>query len=144
MRHEEEIRRAQEEEYRHRLAVLTEEEAQHQRHQYGNDMNRILQRITSASPRFIAQFRLSDRQIVTDDLLDTICGICLENFQLDQYFAQWPCTAKHTFHFECMLEVLRAGNKCPLCRYPVGAADLPNPETVFRLILGRMMPNIFT
>jgi len=134
--------RQQEEERIHRLSILTEEEAQYQRHQYGNDINRILYRVTSASPPFIAQFRLADRQIITDNLLDTTCSICLDNFQLNQYFAQWPCTAKHTFHFDCMLDVLRAGNTCPLCRHPVEAADLPSIETALRLIFGRMMHDI--
>jgi hypothetical protein len=146
LRHREETRRAQEEEYRRRLADLTEEEAQHQLRQYGDDINRIWQHITSASPRFIAQFRLADQSIVTSshNLLDTTCTICLENFQLNEYFAQWPCAAQHTFHFDCMLNVLRAGNTCPLCRYPVEPANLPNTETVLRLIFGRMIPNVFT
>ncbi len=126
------------------MAVLTEEEAQYQWRQYENDINRIWQRITSASPRFIAAFRLANRQMVTFELLDKTCSICLDDFQLNQYYTQWPCTAKHTFHFDCMLDVLRAGNTCPLCRFPVEAGDLPNAEAFVRLFLRRMMPNIFT
>jgi hypothetical protein len=140
LRHHEEIRCAQEEEYRRRLAVLTQEEVQYQSRQYGNDITRIWQRIASASPRFIAQFRLADRLIVSHDLLDTTCSICLENFKLNEYFAQWPCTAQHAFHFDCMLYVLRAGNTCPLCRHPVEAADLPSIETTLLLLFSRMIP----
>jgi hypothetical protein len=136
LRHLDETRRAQEEEHRHLLFLLTEEETQYQQRHYGNDINRIVQRITSASPRFIAQFRLFDRRMIIEDRVDTICTICLDDFRLKPCFAQWPCPAKHIFHFDCMLDVLRAGNTFPLCRFPVQPADLPNTETVLRLILG--------
>lgn len=122
---------------------LTNEEAQLQQRRYANDIDRIPGRIISASPRFIAEFRLADRQIVTADLLHETCSICVDSFQLNQYYAQWPCLARHTFHFDCMLETLRAGNACPLCRYPVEAADLLNTETAPRLCFGRMVLNIF-
>lgn len=97
----------------------------------------------SASPRFIAEFRLADRQIVSSNLIGEICSICLDDFQQNQYFAQWPCTAKHTFHFECMLDVLRAGNTCPLCRFPVEASGLFSSQRVIQFFLRqiRMMPN---
>ncbi|CAF3936877.1 unnamed protein product, partial [Adineta steineri] len=56
--HHEAARRVQEREYRRRLAILTEKEAQRQRFQYENDFYRLWQRITFVSPRFIAEFRL--------------------------------------------------------------------------------------
>jgi hypothetical protein len=143
LRHLEETRLAREEELRRLLLLFTEEETQYQQRHYGNDRDRIVQRITSASPRFIAEFRLSDRQRIPEDLVDTICTICLEDFQLDSCYAEWPCTAKHIFHFDCMLGVLRTKNTCPLCRFPVEPANLPNIETVLRLLFGRMIPNIF-
>lgn len=140
--HEAEMRRIQEE-YRNLLTSIMEEETQLQLHQYQTDINRLWQGSISASPRFIAQFRLADRQTVTFDLLNERCSICLENFQLNQYYTQWPCSAKHTFHFDCMLDVLRTGNKCPLCRHPVESSDLFNRETALRLLFGRMMPHLF-
>ncbi|CAF1049241.1 unnamed protein product [Rotaria sordida] len=144
LRYEQETQRAQGEEQRRRLELIIEEEVQHQQHVYGHDINRILQGIRSASPRFIAQFRLNGWQIVSHDLLDNRCSICLEDLQLNQRIARWPCQARHTFHFDCMLDVLRAGNTCPLCRHPVQAADLPNAEAVVWLLLRTMMPNAST
>ncbi|CAF0960035.1 unnamed protein product [Rotaria sordida] len=144
LRYEQETQRAQGEEQRRRLELIIEEEVQHQQHVYGHDINRILQGIRSASPRFIAQFRLNGWQIVSHDLLDYRCSICLEDLQLNQRIARWPCQARHTFHFDCMLDVLRAGNTCPLCRHPVEAADLPNAEAVVWLLLRTMMPNAST
>jgi hypothetical protein len=68
--------------------------------------------------------------MITEGLVDTTCPICQDDFRLKPCFAQWPCPATHIFHFDCMLDVLRAGNTCPLCRCPAEPADLPNTETV--------------
>jgi hypothetical protein len=81
--------------------------------------------------------------MITEDLAETICSICLDDYRLKPCFGQWPCPAKHMFHFDCMVDVLRAGNTCPLCRFQVEPANLPNRETVLRLIVGGMIPNIF-
>ncbi|CAF3742150.1 unnamed protein product [Rotaria sp. Silwood1] len=134
----------QEEERQSHLRFLIEEETQYQQREYGHDISRILQGITSASPRFIALFRLADLQIASNDMLYDNCTICLEDFQSDRRFAQWPCKARHRFHFNCMLNVLRVGNKCPLCRHPVEAANLPSIETVIPLIAQRTMAAIFS
>ena len=134
----------QQEAYRQHLNALIEIETQYQLHEYGNDVYRIWHRVASASPRFIAQFRLAEPQIVNIDLLDKICSICRDDFEIGEHFAQWPCEGRHTFHFECMLGVLRALNTCPLCRHPVEAANLPGVQTAFRLSLAAIMPHLFT
>lgn len=41
-----------------------------------------------------------------------------------------------------MLNVLRAGNKCPLCRDLVEPADLPRIETVFPLMAQGTMATV--
>ncbi|CAF1425063.1 unnamed protein product, partial [Adineta steineri] len=134
----------QQQQHIHMLGLLTDREARYQSRHYGNDINRILYQVTSASPRFIAQFRLSNRLLVDDALLDTTCTICLENFQLNESYAEWPCPGRHVFHFNCMLKVLRERNTCPLCRSPVEAAALPNRDLFFRLIFGRIIPDVLT
>ncbi|CAF1523742.1 unnamed protein product [Adineta steineri] len=141
---QEEAQRIQEEQYRHLLETLSNEEAEYQSRHYRNDINRILYQVTSASPRFIAQFRLNNRLLVDDALLDTTCTICLENFQLNEFYAEWPCPGRHVFHFNCMLKVLRERNTCPLCRSPVEAAALHDRDLFFRLIVNRITPNVFT
>ncbi|CAF4998524.1 unnamed protein product [Rotaria sp. Silwood1] len=134
----------QEEERQRHLSFLIAEESEYQQREYGHDISRILQRITSASPYFIALFRLADPQIANIELLYENCSICLDDFQFNRRFAQWLCKARHTFHFDCMLNVLRAGNKCPLCRHPVEPASLPSIETIIPLIAQRTMNTIFS
>ncbi|CAF1315771.1 unnamed protein product, partial [Rotaria sordida] len=51
---QEALRKAEEERHHH-FEQLIREEAEYQRREYGNDVIRMLQGITSASPRFIAQ-----------------------------------------------------------------------------------------
>ena len=142
-RRDEELRRAQEEEYTNLRASFIEEETQYQRRQYENDFTLLWQPVTAASPSFIAQFRLAHRQTVTPDLLNEKCTICLDDFQLNQYYAQWSCSAKHTFHFDCMLDTLRVGNTCPLCRFPVEATNLFIRNVLFQQFFGGIIPNVF-
>ncbi|CAF1613166.1 unnamed protein product [Rotaria magnacalcarata] len=104
------------------LEHVIEEETQYQQHHRRNGISRVFSYSTPASPRFIARFRLGGYKIISNDMVDKKCSICLEDLKLHQFFAQWPCEAKHTFHYHCMLNALRAGNKCPLCRHPVEAA----------------------
>lgn len=107
-----------------------EEETEYQRYQYRSRVSRYISIATPASPRFIAQFRLAGWKLVGKDLIETSCSICLEGFRLNQGFAQWPCPAKHTFHYQCMLDALRTGNKCPLCRHPVEEAKHLHTEAI--------------
>ena len=83
-----------------------------------------MNRMTSASPRFIAQFRPEDPQIVNTEVPEISCAICLQQLELGEHYSQWPCTAQHTFHYECILCTLRKQNQCPLCRHPVEVAHL--------------------
>ncbi|CAF0804443.1 unnamed protein product [Adineta steineri] len=134
----------QEHERQHHLRFLINEEIQYQQHTYRHDINRILERITSAPPEFIAKFRLMDPHIARNDTLLNTCSICLENFQSNRRFGIWPCPGRHKFHFDCMLSVLRAGNKCPLCRHPVEPANLPGIQTTFSLLAQRTFTTMFT
>ncbi|CAF2057228.1 unnamed protein product [Rotaria magnacalcarata] len=144
LRRQEEARRAQEEERKLRFRHLIEEEAEYQQHHYGNNVARILQGRTQASPRFIAEFRLADPQTVNDNMSNETCNVCFDDFKLNQRVGQWPCDAKHSFHFNCMLNVLRAGYKCPVCRHPVEAVPLPSGANVLQFIVENMISNSFT
>lgn len=137
-----ELRNQDAERQRH-FNFLVAEETQYQQRQNEHDISRILQRTASASPRFIASFRFHGPTIVNNDMLCENCAICLEDYRLNRQFAQWPCTAQHTFHFNCMLKVLRTGHTCPLCRYPVEAADLPDIQYIFQLMAQRTRNFIF-
>ncbi|CAF2555886.1 unnamed protein product [Rotaria sp. Silwood2] len=125
------------------LERIIEEETQYQQYQCRNRISQVFLYSTPASSRFIAQFRLDGRKIISNDLLNKNCSICLEDLKLNQFFAQWPCEAKHTFHYHCMLDALRTGNKCPLCRHPVEEANLPNMQAAIHFILERMTFNGF-
>ncbi|CAF0821707.1 unnamed protein product [Rotaria sordida] len=144
IRQQQEILQAHQEEHERHLKALREEEAEYQYRTYGYDFNRMWHRITSASPRFIAQFRLEGRQVVNIDQSNIECSLCYEEFLIGQHFAQWPCEPKHTFHFDCMLSALRARNTCPLCRHPVEAAYLPSRETVLQYMTRRVIPRFYT
>ncbi|CAF2710007.1 unnamed protein product [Rotaria sp. Silwood2] len=96
-------------------------------------LQRIFERTTSASPRFIANFRIQNNN--NNNKIDfgmvqnqTKCMICLDEFQLNDSYSKWPCASKtpHIFHYDCMLSTLRMKNTCPICRHPVEAAQIPN------------------
>ncbi|CAF0939287.1 unnamed protein product [Rotaria sordida] len=142
-RQQQETLLAQQEEYRRHLEVFMEEEAEYQHCNYGYNFDRIWHRIASASPRFIAEFRLKDPQLVAIDQIHIECSLCYEEFRIGQHFTQWPCEARHTFHFDCMLNALRARNTCPICRHPVEAAYLPSREIILRIMATRTIPRFF-
>lgn len=138
LRLEEEARKKEEVERERRLNALINEETEYQQQNYEGVIARILNGLNPASPRFIAQFRLTVPLIVNNNMLNDECTICLENFQLGESYARWPCAGEHTFHFDCMLRTLRAGNKCPLCRHPVETLPLPSFTDILQLRLNRM------
>lgn len=83
----------------------------------------IIQQIIPASVQFIARFRMKRANLVDSTMLEQQlnCTICLSDFQLDEHYEQWPCPSSvpHRFHFNCMLNILRRQNTCPICRHPV-------------------------
>ena len=118
------LQRMIEAERRHRLQQLIEEETEYQMHEYRNDLSRRFQGITSASPRIIAEYRVNGPLTASDKLMYENCPICIEDYQVKRHYARWSCPAEHMFHFSCILNVLRTGNKCPIYRHPVEALDL--------------------
>ncbi|CAF1047423.1 unnamed protein product [Rotaria sordida] len=142
LRQRQEAIRTREEQRRYRLALFIEEEERIQRLNQEVDFEQIWNRVPSASPRFIANFRLEDPKIVNSQLCETNCSICLETLQPDEHYSQWPCPAQHVFHYNCMLNVLRRQNSCPLCRHLVEAAPLPSLDVVWRNFLFRVASRV--
>ncbi|UJR06770.1 hypothetical protein I4U23_011057 [Adineta vaga] len=137
------LQQQQQEQQRH-LNFLIYLETEYQQRIYEHDIGRIWERITSASPEFIAQFRLTGPQIATKEMLLENCSICLENFQSNRFYRQWPCPGRHQFHFDCMLDALRTANTCPLCRHPVEPANLFRVGTIISRLLQRTMATVLT
>ncbi|CAF3445798.1 unnamed protein product [Rotaria socialis] len=118
------LQRMIEQERERRLQYLIDEETEHQIREYGDDFNRILQGITSASPRVIAEYRMNGPLTINDGLMFEECPICITDYQMNQQYARWSCPGQHIFHFNCMLDVLRTDNRCPMCRHAVEAANI--------------------
>ncbi|CAF4741642.1 unnamed protein product [Rotaria sp. Silwood1] len=101
----EQDRRQQEEENKRRLAAFIIEEEQRQLAAYRNDSEFIWNRLIPASPSFIAQFRLMALRQVNYDLFEASCTICLEKFNYGEYYAEWPCEARHIFHHNYLVQL---------------------------------------
>ncbi|CAF1228873.1 unnamed protein product [Rotaria sordida] len=103
---------------------------------------RIYERDSPASARFIAEFRMKHEQnkIIVDTKManeQIQCIVCLEYLKLNEQYAPWPCPGKkkHIFHYQCMLSSLRSKNKCPLCRHEVEGVPMPTIQN--------LMPELF-
>lgn len=101
------------------LRQLTTDETERQRREYENDVSRTSQGMAPASPDFIASYIMHGPMMVGPDQMFEICTICFQDYQKKQSYSQWPCEARHMFHYDCMLSLLKTGNKCPLCRHAV-------------------------
>ncbi|XP_078597204.1 uncharacterized protein LOC144873578 isoform X2 [Branchiostoma floridae x Branchiostoma japonicum] len=47
------------------------------------------------------------------------CVICQDGMKKGQVVIPFPCPAEHQFHEDCMLQYLKHGSSCPLCRHQV-------------------------
>jgi len=52
--------------------------------------------------------------IITNNVPDDICSICLEEFKYDEELKKLKCD--HIFHKGCLEPWLNKNNKCPICR----------------------------
>jgi len=52
--------------------------------------------------------------IITNNIIDDVCSICLEEFKYDEELKKLKCA--HIFHKECLEPWLDNNNKCPICR----------------------------
>ncbi len=109
------------------LIQFIREERNHQQFR----LERNTEPINSASPEFIANFRMeqqSNKTLIDSTMAeqDLRCTICMSTFELDDAYATWPCTSRtpHIYHSHCMLNWLRRKNTCPICRHPVTPARI--------------------
>ena len=52
--------------------------------------------------------------IITNNIIDDVCSICLEEFKYDEELKKLKCD--HIFHKDCLEPWLNNNNKCPICR----------------------------
>ncbi len=95
---------------------------------------------SSASPQFIAKFRMEhklNKKLIdsTMEQEDRKCIICYADFKLNDCYEKWPCPSNipHIFHYECILNILRRSNTCPICRHPIEAGQLTN-DMIYQFI----------
>ena len=50
----------------------------------------------------------------TNEITDTMCTICQENFNIKDYVITLKCN--HFFHDECLMMWFNYQNKCPICK----------------------------
>lgn len=125
-RHQEVFITEQDERKRKRhFELLINQETLRQIHQCENDRDGCLEDIKLTSPRIIAEYRMEGPDIVNEDLTYETCPICLNDYEENCQFARWRCPGKHLFHFDCILQVLRDRNLCPMCRYPLQESKVP-------------------
>jgi hypothetical protein len=69
-----------------------------------------------ALPEKIARFRTQRHEKVCEQSMECEkCAVCMRNYQLNEYYAIWPCTNRHIVHARCMLTTLRKQDLCPVC-----------------------------
>ncbi len=127
------------------MTELINEERQRQLENYFNSIVQRESSTTPASPRFIGEFRMIPPLTVENydtHLLETNCTVCQNTFESGQDYVEWPCGAGHTFHYTCMLDLLRNSHTCPLCRYAVESAEVFDTEAAARYLTPRPVYSI--
>jgi hypothetical protein len=71
-----------------------------------------------------ATFKINPNDYSVDD----VCPICITEFEKDQNIINLPCNKGHIFHEDCIGEWIRRDNTCPLCKAPITADSIQNPE----------------
>lgn len=107
-------------------------------------IERFLDQTVPASLHFIAKFRLQqDRNPprIDSELIEQqpMCIVCQKDFEINDEYGQWPCPSiiPHILHSDCMLNLLRRNNTCPICRHPVEYDR--RPEQTFGQFLNRLV-----
>lgn len=52
-------------------------------------------------------------------VMDGACSVCLQEYEAGSRLRMMPCA--HAFHEQCILQWLRVGHGCPLCRCPLAS-----------------------
>ena len=67
-----------------------------------------------------------DGRIVTPDIKDEICSICVSNFEVGENITETKC--KHFFHTNCIAEWVQYKQECPVCRNSIYTVDESKKE----------------
>lgn len=116
LRSQEDAQIAQEAKRQRRLRALAHEEWKYLVRNYGYPITELPEDIISKSLLTAGVFNFTIPRIVTDNMLDDRCAMCLETFQLDEGIGKWKCSANHELHLDCMWHTMRAEDKCPACQ----------------------------
>ncbi|XP_078597205.1 uncharacterized protein LOC144873579 [Branchiostoma floridae x Branchiostoma japonicum] len=114
LRAEQEVRRRRQEEF---------EETIRRRRGQEEAINEFLSRLAErdeerpASEKVVEVIRDSAFELNTNSEED--CVICQYGIKKGDMVIPFPCPAKHQFHEDCMLQYLKRGSSCPLCRHQV-------------------------
>lgn len=104
----------------------------------------LLNPISPATAEFIANFRLErerNRKVVDMNMVkkQIECTLCQEGFEVNDFYATWPCSGAHVFHYDCMLKSLRTRNTCPNCRHAVDGVSATTTQTVLGQFFSRLL-----
>uniref|UniRef100_A0AC35EVP4 RING-type domain-containing protein n=1 Tax=Panagrolaimus sp. PS1159 TaxID=55785 RepID=A0AC35EVP4_9BILA len=87
----------------------------------------VLERLIVTYPvsaRLIARFRFwrckNSIFVKEEPILNEKCPLCLDDLVLNEEYAIWPCGSSkpHPFHYDCILDLFRTDERCPMCRKP--------------------------
>jgi hypothetical protein len=78
----------------------------------------IVELKTDLKPEPKLTLQKQETENASDDLIPTICAICLEDFQEQDHCVCLPLCS-HIFHQPCLMTWIQQQNACPLCKHVV-------------------------
>ncbi|VAH92753.1 unnamed protein product [Triticum turgidum subsp. durum] len=60
-------------------------------------------------------------EAAVEETREAECAVCKESFEVGDKIRKMPCS--RGYHESCIFRWLRISRTCPLCRFPVSAAD---------------------
>ncbi|KAE8793020.1 E3 ubiquitin-protein ligase RING1-like [Hordeum vulgare] len=70
-----------------------------------------------ASEEAIAQLE----EAAVEETREAECAVCMESFEAGDKIRKMACS--HGYHETCIFRWLRTSRACPLCRFPISAAE---------------------
>ena len=64
------------------------------------------------------------------------CPVCLGGLDMSKNFVVTKCG--HSFHFDCLAEVMKTSNKCPMCREEISHKEQIDTDKIIRQTLRQM------
>lgn len=73
----------------------------------------------SKNADFVNQILPHNNNILTKNITEPTCCICLQNYENNDLLRILPCNDQHNFHLVCIDKWLKINKKCPLCRIDI-------------------------